>query len=104
MTRLLALALAAVLAAPLAARAVPDPMALKNALWLLTDQKYKNALSSWLKKRSKAVFAAENSERAPSFTREQPARFIQPPAAFPFDRDAWRARAAALSAAFKSYP
>ena len=50
------------------------------------------------------MFAADNPEKAPSFTKEAPVRFVQQPVPFPFDHDAWRSRAAALSSVFKSYP
>jgi predicted Zn-dependent protease len=66
-----------------------DPRALSNALWLVTDEKYKAALASYLKKRSRRVYQVEGAERAGSFTREEPARFIQDPA--PFTWDAGRA-------------
>jgi TldD protein len=82
----------------------PDPGALRNALWLITDSKYKAALSSWLKKRGKAVYAPDDDDKAPSFTREQPVKTVEPPVPFPFSRDAWRRRASELSAMFRRWP
>src|SRR4051812_46732287 len=77
-----------------------DAGALRNALWLLTDSKYKAALSSWLKKRGKAVYAPDDDDKAMSFTREKPVKVVQPTVAFPFAREEWRTRAVELSAMF----
>ena len=42
----------------------PDPAALRNALWLVTDERYKEALSNFLKKRSRDVYREEAEPRA----------------------------------------
>jgi len=78
-----------------------DPAALRNALWLLTDQKYKASLSSWLKQRAQGIYAVDDEERADSFTREKPAKFVQEPARFAFDRRRWAEVAVKLSDAFR---
>lgn len=83
----------------------PDPQALHNALWLLTDEKYKAALSNFLKRKAQGVYAAEEvEERAMSFTREEPVRFVQEPLPFPFDEARWRQDARKLSQAFRAHP
>lgn len=79
------------------------PDALRTSLWLLTDQQYKSALSSWLKGKAQAVYAPEKSETA-SFTREEPARFVQAPLAFSFDVVAWEEAARSLSARLAAQP
>jgi predicted Zn-dependent protease len=66
------------------------PQALRNALWLLTDEKYKEALTSYLKRRSRDVYRREDPARAPSFSREQPVQHIDAPRPFTFDRERWR--------------
>ncbi|HEX7490021.1 MAG TPA: metallopeptidase TldD-related protein, partial [Anaeromyxobacteraceae bacterium] len=81
-----------------------DPQALRNALWLVTDEKYKEALSSYFKKKSKGVYRAEEADRAPSFTREPPQRHLDPPRAFSFDRPRWRGEVRRLSALFREHP
>jgi predicted Zn-dependent protease len=81
-----------------------DPQALRNALWLLTDEKYKEALASWFRMRSRDVYRAEEPERAPSFTREPPQRRVDPPAPFEFDRARWRAAVRDLSALSRGHP
>ncbi|AKU90671.1 TldD/PmbA family protein [Vulgatibacter incomptus] len=82
----------------------PDPDALHNALWLLTDQKYKAALSAWLKNKAQSVYALEDDDRGDSFTREAPARFVQDRVAFDFDRARWGEVAKGLSAHFRETP
>jgi len=81
-----------------------DPQALRNALWLVTDEKYKEALSSYFKKKSKGVYRAEEADRAPSFTREPPQRHVDPPRAFSFDRPRWRGEVRSLTALFREHP
>jgi predicted Zn-dependent protease len=90
--------------APREAPLEDDPRALRNALWLVTDEKYKEALSTYFRKKSKAVYRPEDAERAPSFTREEPRRHADAPLPFAFDRDRWRALARELSAAFRAHP
>lgn len=82
-----------------------DPAALRNALWLLTDDRYKRALSTYLKKRAKGVYSVEESgEQVPSFSREKPARYTEPAAPLTFDRERWSRVARRLSLAFKAHP
>lgn len=82
----------------------PDPDALRNALWLVTDEKYKEALSNFLKKRSRDVYRDEAEARAPSFTREPPQRHVDPPRPLALDRERWRRTARLVSALFRAHP
>jgi TldD protein len=66
-----------------------DPAALRNALWLLTDETYKKALSAFLKKKGKQVYRPDDPDTPPSFSREEPQVSIDPPVPFSFDRAAW---------------
>jgi predicted Zn-dependent protease len=81
-----------------------DPSALRNGLWLLTDEKYKEALSSYFKKRSKGVYKADDPDRAPSFSREEPQRHVDAALPFPFDRPRWRAEVRAVTGLFREHP
>lgn len=81
-----------------------DPQALRNALWLLTDEKYKEALSSYFKKKSKGVYRTDDSDRAPSFTREPPQRHVDPARPFTFDRARWRGEVRRLTGLFRGHP
>ena len=81
-----------------------DPQALRNALWLITDEKYKEALSSYFKKKSKGVYRADEGDRAPSFTREPPQRHVDPIRRFTFDRPRWRGEVRRLTGLFRGHP
>jgi predicted Zn-dependent protease len=90
--------------APKDAPLEPDGPALRNALWLVTDEKYKEALSNFLKKRSRDVYRDEGEDRAPSFTREAPQRHVDPARPLVLDRDRWRRIARQTSALFRAHP
>ncbi len=81
-----------------------DTTALRNALWLATDEKLKEALSAFFKKRSRDVYRQHDPARAPSFTREAPARHVDAPHPFPLDRERWRALAREATARFRAHP
>jgi len=66
-----------------------DPAALRNALWLLTDETYKKALSAFLKKKGKQVYRPDDPETPPSFSREELQVAVDPAVPFPFDRASW---------------
>src|SRR3989475_9561655 len=63
-----------------------DPSALRNALWLLTDETYKKSLSAFLKKKGKQVYRPDDPGTPPSFSREEPRVSLRPPLPFSFDR------------------
>src|SRR2546421_706530 len=71
------------------ARIDDDPAALRNALWLLTDETYKKALSAFLKKKGKQVYRPDDPETPPSFSREELQVAVDPAVPFPFDRASW---------------
>jgi TldD protein len=81
-----------------------DAQALRNALWLLTDEKYKEALAAYFKKKSKGVYRSDEGERAPSFTREDPQRHVDAPRAFAFDHARWRAEVRRVTGLFRGHP
>jgi len=66
-----------------------DPVALRNALWLLTDETYKKSLSAYLKKKGKEVYRPDDPDAPPSFSREEPHVSIDPVAPHPFDHALW---------------
>src|SRR4051812_30812667 len=63
-----------------------DPAALRNSLWLLTDELYKKSLSAYLKKKGKDVYRPDDLDRPASFSREEPRVDVMPHAAHSFDR------------------
>ncbi len=81
-----------------------DPQALRSALWLLTDERYKEALASWFKKRSRQVYQRDDPSRAASFSREPPSLHQDPPRPFPFDRERWRRAVRETTGAFRDQP
>jgi predicted Zn-dependent protease len=81
-----------------------DPEALKNALWLVTDEKYKSAVFNFLKKKGETVYTVEDKDKPPSFSREKPAQFVQPLLAATLDHAKWDALVRRVSARFKTAP
>jgi predicted Zn-dependent protease len=81
-----------------------DPVALRTALWLTTDEKYKEALSGYLKKKSKGVYQADDPDKAASFTREEPHRHVDPSLPFEFDQARWREEIRRITPLFKEHP
>lgn len=81
-----------------------DPRALRTAVWLLVDAKYKKALSTYLSKRGKAVYKPDDPDRAPSFSREPVVSFVEAPKPFPFNDAAWGAEARRVSASLLGKP
>ena len=81
-----------------------DAPALRNALWLLTDEAFKKSLSSYLKKKGKEVYRPDDPDRPPSFSREQPHVDVQAPVAHPFDKAFWQREARAQTARLRVHP
>jgi predicted Zn-dependent protease len=78
--------------------------ALRGTLWLLTDQKYKQALSAYAKKRGRRATTVSEDEKLPSFSREKASRAIEPPQPLTFDREQMAARIREAGARFTRYP
>lgn len=81
-----------------------DPMALRTALWLLTDEKYKAALFNYLKKKGENVYSVDDPKKPPSFSREKPVVFVQAELPYAFERARWERIAREQSARFKDHP
>ncbi len=81
-----------------------DARALRAVLWLQTDERYKEALSAYFKRRSRDVYRRDDAGRAPSFSKEAPARQVDPARPFPFDRERWRRAVRETTAAFRDQP
>lgn len=81
-----------------------DPRALRNALWLVTDERYKAALAAYLQKKSKRVYDVEEKEQGPSFSREKPSRYVQPPEPFAWDNEKAERLVREVSAVFRGFP
>ncbi|MBZ4415554.1 TldD/PmbA family protein [Myxococcus sp. RHST-1-4] len=81
-----------------------SPLALRTALWLVTDEKYKSALFQYLKKKGEDVYSVEDPKRPPSFSKEKPSTHVQPPVQAPFNRERWVKLAREVSAQFNAHP
>ncbi|MHB8873566.1 MAG: TldD/PmbA family protein [Myxococcaceae bacterium] len=81
-----------------------DPLALRTALWLITDEKYKAGLFNFLKKRGEDVYTVEDPKKPPSFSMEKPEVFVQPAIPFALDHARWVKLAREVSAKFNAFP
>jgi predicted Zn-dependent protease len=81
-----------------------DPAALRQALWLVADERYKEALASYFRKRSRDVYRPDDPGRAPSFSRETPVRHVGPSRPLTRDAERWRRTVRAVSAVFRDHP
>jgi predicted Zn-dependent protease len=72
--------------------------ALRSVLWLLTDQRYKEALTAWHRVRAQLVYRIEEADRAASFSREKAFKHRGVLRDFAFDADRWREVARKASA------
>jgi predicted Zn-dependent protease len=81
-----------------------DPDSLRATLWLLTDARYKKALSAYAKKRGRRATAIVEDENLPSFSKEKPIKHADPQTPFAWDDTDLEARARKASAIFKNYP
>lgn len=79
-----------------------SPAALRTALWLITDEKYKAALFSYLKKKGDDVYTVEDPKKAASFSQELRQTFIGPKVEFTFNHERWVALARDVSATLAS--
>lgn len=80
-----------------------DPAALRATLWLLTDEAYKEALSTYLRKKARRV-AEVRDDKSDSFSREKPVTVTGRPLSMTVDRAAWRGLAERLSTRFRKMP
>lgn len=80
-----------------------DVQALRGALWLLTDETYKKALSDYLTKRGGAVYESEKELKIPSFSREEAHTFRGEVRPLNFDRARWREFIRELTGELREY-
>jgi predicted Zn-dependent protease len=81
-----------------------DALALRNALWLVSDETYKAALKSYLKLKSARVTEVESEEFAGCFSREQPSVHQGAIVPLVFDRERWEGLVRTASARFEGHP
>jgi len=81
-----------------------DLPALRTALWLITDEKYKGGLFNLLKKKGEAVYVVDDPKKPPSFSREKPSTYVGAQVSYTFDRARWSALVRKVSARFNEAP
>jgi predicted Zn-dependent protease len=75
----------------------------RRALWLATDQAYKQAVETLANKRA-ALQQQASEDRPPDLGKAEPHTFAGPPAALDVDQAAWEKSARAVSAVFRRFP
>ncbi|MFY9854304.1 MAG: metallopeptidase TldD-related protein [Terracidiphilus sp.] len=70
-----------------------DAIALRTALWMATDQAYKNALAAYAQKQA-ALKQVETPPQADDFSQEKPIIRLEEPLHLKLDEQAWEARVA----------
>jgi len=82
-----------------------DAQIIPRAIWLETDDQYRNAAEALIKIRSSKEVKADTAEgRTPDFSHEQPHQSIEPEVSFALDRKPWEARVRKYTAAFRASP
>ncbi len=80
-----------------------DPKALRHALWLLTDLRYKRALRQLSKKEGKRAREVEE-ERSDDFSKEKPVEYIGEEVEVRVDKKKWEEKVKEYSSLFKEHP
>ena len=78
-----------------------DPIALRTALWMATDQAYKNALAAYAQKQA-ALKQVETPPLADDFSQEKPIIRLEEPIRLRLDEQAWEARVARDSGLYRT--
>jgi predicted Zn-dependent protease len=78
-----------------------DPIALRSALWMATDQAYKSALAAYAQKQA-ALKQVETPPQADDFSKETPVISLAEPFKLDVDEPAWEARVARVSGLYRT--
>jgi predicted Zn-dependent protease len=81
-----------------------DTAALRAALWLATDERYKDAAERLIKVKSEHAIDAPDDDLSEDFTADALASFVGAPANLDVNRAEWEARVRSLSAIFRLRP
>jgi predicted Zn-dependent protease len=81
-----------------------DAAAIRTALWLATDAKFKKAQERFAKVKANVAVKVEEEDPSDDFSREQPQVFLGPRVDTQVQRDAWRDRLRSASALYRDYP
>jgi TldD protein len=81
-----------------------DMDAIKSALWLETDEKYKAALERLIQVKTQKTVKVEEEDVSADFSREIPEKCIAPISNITIDMSGWEKKLKELSALFNAYP
>jgi len=82
-----------------------DQDAIARVLWELTDREYKRAAPAFLNVKTNTAVRAEEEDKSPDFSKEEPKTHIGKALAVPaFERSAWESEIKRLSAVFRKFP
>ncbi len=81
-----------------------DPGALRTALWYETDKRYKDAIEHLAEVKTNVQVKVAQEDQSADFSREPAQTYLEPEAAFSFDRAGWENRIRRITAAFANYP
>lgn len=80
-----------------------DPIALRSALWMATDQAYKNALAAYAQKQA-ALKQVQTPPQADDFSHEKPVVMLSTPRKLNVDDAEWVKRIAGASGVYRGDP
>jgi len=81
-----------------------DPDAVKSALWLVTDRKYKDAVESLIKVKANQKVSVEEEDKSDDFSKEKPEKYVGEPTAVSPEVKTWEEKLKGYSALFNNYP
>ncbi len=81
-----------------------DAGALKDTLWLETDRKYKAAAEKLIQIKANLGVSVEEEDKSDDFSKEEPARYLEPPHKVSPVQGLWKRRVKEYSALFNGYP
>ncbi|HVT59017.1 MAG TPA: metallopeptidase TldD-related protein [Thermoanaerobaculia bacterium] len=81
-----------------------DLTAMRQAIWLETDRRYKDAIESFIQVKTNAELKAKEEEASADFSKESPERFVGPALRLAVDAGAWEKRLKEVSRTFQAYP
>ncbi len=82
----------------------PDKNAIRNVLWLLSDNAYKGNAAQYLKKKGKAIYEVEDKEKKDSFSKEDKMSYYGEQLFINFDKKKYTEIVRRLSSMFVEYP
>lgn len=81
-----------------------DPDAIKSALWLETDKKYKAAVERLVQVKANKKVSAKEEDQSDDFSKEKPRKYVGEPTAVSPEVKAWEEKIKGYSAIFNNYP